>query len=71
MTNQQVAELAREKGYGAKVGNGFNFKGGVSRRVLIRLQNRGVGLMEVEAMFPEMAMQKHPTCGVLVYGSDS
>ena len=63
MTNQQITELARDKGYSAEVKSG---------RVDISLKNRKPSQMEIsrELDIPSGLIHSHPQ-GVVIYGSDS
>ena len=63
MTNQQIAQLARENGYSAKVNRGH---------VIISLKNRKPSQMEIgsELDIPSGLIRNHRN-GVSIYGSDS
>ena len=63
MTNQQIMETAKSKGFNAKIEKG---------RVIISLQTRKISLMEVDAIIdlPRKCITSH-YAGVAVYGSDS
>ena len=63
MTNQQIAQLARDKGYHAEI-NGS--------RIIISLYLRKVSMMEIESELdiPTEFVWSH-AFGVAIYGSDS
>ena len=71
MTNQQIVELAKDRGFNADIGKGYNCDGVIGERAEISLSNRRPGQTEVFQVLGISTGMMDYAHGVVIYGSDS